>query len=729
MTKSRIQLATLNSSSSYRAASSLSLFLKKQLWIWPLIAGALLFAVGYWLRSAVDRSLKENVADELQVLLNADVAALSQWFGTQEATAKAAVRDDDVLKTIHALVELDEKKPSPLAVAESQQFTAIKEALRPWMEIGSFHDFVVFDPQLKIIGSTRAELIGKEVSEYSAFAKRALAGQTLVSPPFRSVVMLRDGQGKLRVGVPTMFVSAPIRSSDGKDVIAALAFRINPEAGFTKVLQLARMGKSGETYAFDRNGLMLSQSRFDPQLKEIGLLPQTEEASSTLTLELRDPGADLTLGKRPIAPRSQQPLILPVKETIGRRLGTQVEGHRDYRGVPQVAAWTWLEKYGIGVVIDVDYAEAMAPLRIVDLAFWSLFGLLAAMSLAIFAFSFVVARLQLRVQQAAIKQQKLGQYRLEEKLGEGGMGAVYRGYHALLRRPTAIKLLDIKKTNESTIARFEREVQLTSHLNHPNTIAIYDFGRTAEGIFYYAMEFLDGLDLERLVAIDGPLSEGRAIHILLQVCGSLAEAHEMGLVHRDIKPANILVGRHGGMADFVKVVDFGLIKAIDDENAQMLTAADSIAGTPMYISPEGIENPNAVDARSDLYALGAVGYFLITGTRPFDAKNVVELCMKVVNTAPEPPSQRLGKPVSAELEAVLLCCLAKKQSDRFASAEELAAALRACPAYGTWSPGDAAVWWKSHSTAKAAAKPTQSATPTPNVDAHTNTMVWVEERA
>ena len=201
------------------------------------------------------------------------------------------------------------------------------------------------------------------------------------------------------------------------------------------------------------------------------------------------------------------------------------------------------------------------------------------------------------------------------------MGVVYKGHHAMLRRPTAIKMLDVDKVNEGSIERFEREVQITSQLNHPNTVAIYDYGRTPEGVFYYAMEYLDGIDLQTLVERYGPQPVPRVIHILLQVCGSLYEAHSLGLVHRDIKPANIMLNRRGGEPDVVKVLDFGLVKAVDDQKQAGLTQQASLTGTPLYMSPEAIQLPNSVDARSDLYAVGAVGYFLLTGHPVFEADN------------------------------------------------------------------------------------------------------------
>ncbi|HEY6881919.1 MAG TPA: serine/threonine-protein kinase, partial [Polyangiales bacterium] len=204
---------------------------------------------------------------------------------------------------------------------------------------------------------------------------------------------------------------------------------------------------------------------------------------------------------------------------------------------------------------------------------------------------------------------QLGQYTLLEKIGAGGMGVVYKARHATLRRPTAIKLLPAEKAGSHNLARFEREVQLTSTLTHPNTVAIFDYGRSANGILYYAMEYLDGLDLESLVALTGPMPDGRVVHVLAQVASALAEAHEAGIMHRDIKPQNILLCTRGGMHDFAKVVDFGLVKELGTPGTASLSLAGTVVGTPLYMCPEAIVRPSELDARGDLYALGAVGYF------------------------------------------------------------------------------------------------------------------------
>ena len=289
---------------------------------------------------------------------------------------------------------------------------------------------------------------------------------------------------------------------------------------------------------------------------------------------------------------------------------------------------------------------------------------------------------------------RLGPYTVEKKLGAGGMGTVYLGQHAMLKRPTAIKMLDPNKTDEESLARFEREVQLTSQLNHPNTIAIYDYGRTLEGVFYYVMEYLDGLTLEELVNSSGPQPEGRVIGIVQQVAGSLAEAAAAGMIHRDVKPANIMVNHRGGIYDFVKLLDFGLIRAVNQDGEMALTATGVLAGTPLYMSPESITAPESVDGRGDLYSLGAVAYYLLTGRPPFSGKSVIDVCLRITKDPPPPPSQLRGEAISRDLEGLILQCLAKDPAERPQSPQELKRALLECSQAGSWTEEAAAEWWR-----------------------------------
>jgi serine/threonine-protein kinase len=270
------------------------------------------------------------------------------------------------------------------------------------------------------------------------------------------------------------------------------------------------------------------------------------------------------------------------------------------------------------------------------------------------------------------------------------MGTVYRARHALLRRPTAVKLLRPERTSERALLRFEREVRLTSQLNHPNTVSIYDYGRTADGVFYYAMEYLDGLDLQRLIEVDGPQPPARVIHVLRQVCGALNEAHGLGLIHRDIKPANIIVCEHGGARDVVKVVDFGLVKTFEADEPD-LSVAEVIVGTPHFLAPEAIRSPSAVDARTDIYSLGAVAYFLLAGRYVFDGDGVMDVCLHHLNTKPVALSERASA-VPVPLEAVVMRCLAKDPAERPQTAVALLNALAEC-SVPEWRDSDAEAWW------------------------------------
>ena len=293
--------------------------------------------------------------------------------------------------------------------------------------------------------------------------------------------------------------------------------------------------------------------------------------------------------------------------------------------------------------------------------------------------------------------QRLAQFRVVARLGEGGMGIVYKANHAMLRRPTAIKLLASNRAALQDLARFEREVQLTSVLTHPNTVAIYDYGRTAAGVLYYAMEYLDGIDLETLVTIDGPQPAGRVVHLLKQVAGALDEAHGIGLIHRDVKPANVLLCARRGVGDVAKVVDFGLVKSIDHPGDPTKSSLDQAVGTPMYMSPEAITAPHRLDGRSDLYALGAVAYFLLVGHPPFAGNTMVEICGHHLHSKPLPPSERLGRNPSPSLERIILSCLEKSPDNRPRDAIALIAELSACDDVPSWTPEQAAAWWaKSH---------------------------------
>ena len=296
------------------------------------------------------------------------------------------------------------------------------------------------------------------------------------------------------------------------------------------------------------------------------------------------------------------------------------------------------------------------------------------------------------------RRMRMGPYRLIRPIGSGGMGTVYLAKHKYLRRDVAVKVLKDSAGQSVAASRFEREVQLTSQLRHPNTIAIFDYGRSDANQFYYVMEYVDGITLQQLVDRTGRQHPARVIHLLLQVCGSLSEAHAMGMIHRDIKPANLLLSRETAMNDLVKVVDFGLIKEVHGDQTQ-LTRVDSITGTPMYMSPESVRNPAASNTQSDLYSVAAVGYTLLCGKPLFDDGSSMEICVKQIHDEPAWPHQRCGKTLPTDLEDVLMTALRKDPGRRFLSVDDFATALRHCRDATRWTEHRIARWWQRHGEA------------------------------
>jgi len=300
-----------------------------------------------------------------------------------------------------------------------------------------------------------------------------------------------------------------------------------------------------------------------------------------------------------------------------------------------------------------------------------------------------------RLRREAFEARQFGQYRLKKLLGAGGMGEVYLAEHQLLKRPCAIKVIRSNKaTDPHALARFHAEVRATAKLTHWNTVEIFDYGSTADGTFYYVMEYLPGLSLADLVERHGPLPAERVIHLLEQTCDALAEAHSAGLIHRDIKPGNIFAAQRGGVYDVAKLLDFGLVKPIMPTDGANLTVAGTIAGSPLFMAPEQAGSDHKPDARSDIYSLGAVAYYLLTGQPPFDSKNAIKILVAHLHDRVVPPSQHRPE-IPADLEAIVMRCLEKNPDDRFNDATSLGSAFADCEVAGRWTRETARQWWQN----------------------------------
>ncbi|HEX6962317.1 MAG TPA: cache domain-containing protein, partial [Lacipirellula sp.] len=419
------------------------------------MAVVLLTVIGLFVRRAIETTMRDSLKSELQTLLDVDAAMLEAWINVQKANAESLANSIDIRENLYPL--LDGEAPQASENAPRSDVDALRAKLAnsvaPAMVAHRYVGYIVVDKTKRIIASGRSDNLGlADPPQYRGFLNRALDGFSNVCPPFPSIVAMKDESGTSRTGVPTMFVAAPIRDNSFQ-VVGALALRIDPMEEFCRILSLGRIGDTGETYAFNAEGRMVSTSRFDDQLILLGLLPDQEDSKSILQILVRDPGGDITDGYRPAKRRHELPPTFAIAEALEARPGVNVEGYRDYRGVPVVGAWTWLPEADLGVVTEMDYAEAFHPLTILRWTFWGLFALLAASAGAIFVFTILLARSRREAQKAAIEAQQIGQYNLEQKIGAGAMGVVYKAHHAMLRRPTAVKMLDVDRVNEASLER------------------------------------------------------------------------------------------------------------------------------------------------------------------------------------------------------------------------------------------------------------------------------------
>lgn len=664
-------------------------------WIWPCIFTSLVTLAGGFSYHAVRLSARSNVESKLTTILETEIKALTIWTKEQQrSTAYFADRDDVRTAVIGLLKRRLEgnagNAETGRSASQSESHVRLATLCGTTMRSFSYVDFRVLDLEGRVLASADERQLGRTVGgSWTDYLSVLAAGQMVFAPPaLEHFSVPESADGADRADRPLLLVAAPIRDFR-EQVVAVIAFGIPPEGEFTRILSVARAGDSGETYAFNAEGWLLSDSRFAHQLIDSGRLPAGETnipASPVLHFRLQPPGqSELT---HAVAS------ALAAHANGNNSIGLLVTGYRDYRGVLSVGAYQWLPQYDFGVITRINYHEAYAPGLLLRNLLAGLFGI-ALTAAAVNIFNTVrLARFQARVAHAEREARKLGQYTLQEKIGEGGMGEVYRATHAMLRRPTAVKLLRPERSSEAAVMRFEREVQMTALLTHPNTIAIYDYGRTSDGTFYYAMEYLDGVDLNRIVKKDGPQPEARVIGVLRQVCNSLTEAHEAGLVHRDIKPANVFLFRRGKRPDIVKVLDFGLVR--HDEHPSRFDREETLAGTPAFMAPESFRIPSANDARSDIYAVGALGYFLLTGQNVFDSKDISSLAHKHATEQPVHPTTRLGQNLDAQLCELLMQCLRKTPEERPQTTAELSRALTSCDIAPNWTREQANQWWDNY---------------------------------
>jgi len=652
---------------------------------------------GAWAYTQVRQSLKDIRFAGLTSLLEAESGAMLVWIDEKKRDAERWASAPGVQRAARALVGMAQGGVEPVAICGSAPRRALMDEIAPYVVLEEAVTFNLTLPDGTVIASNHDAYCGHRVRSRE-FAERlapVFEGRTVFVRPFLERERV-PGVVPPLFEQPLVWVKTPVRDEQGR-VVAALGFGRLAEVRFGRLLSISPSQTSRESYAFDSRGFMLTRSRYLGDLRAAGLLGPQD--SGVLQLELRDPGGDITAGYRPASAASARPFTRLAETAISQRAeggedrGALLEPYRNYRGAVVIGAWRWLPEKEMGIAVEIEAEEAFAPLQYVQIAFGGLFLFLLVSLSAAAASSVWAVRLRLR------EARRMGQYAIEREIGEGGMSRVYLARHTHLKRPTAVKVLKTALASDEVVTRFEREVQLCSQLSHPNTIEIYDYGRTRDGTFYYAMEYLRGISLEDLVRRDGPLPVGRAVHALRQVCGSLKEAHERGLVHRDVKPQNLMLCVRGAQHDVLKVLDFGLVKEMHNPHTRDITQFAKVLGTPLYMAPERLRNPADADARADIYALGAVAYFIVTGKHAFQAETDHDLVYRILND-PAPTLARGGAPdVPAQLEALVARCLAKDREERPRTIDEVAAVLAEIARNHPWREVDALRWWSARAAA------------------------------
>ena len=660
-----------------------------------------LIVLGIWMYAGVKDSLREIRAAGLQTVLDAEVQALDVWVDDRRIAATLWANQPEVRRDVAELLDVARSTAGNAdALWKAPARLRLDAELQPALKQTGAAAFNVVDPGGLIFGTQVRDYIGRRVNAESFFGQLTPVfthGKTQFIRPYLEQQRIA-GLERAAFSRPVIWFDAPVRNAGG-DVIAALGFAHYAEEQFVRILKAARPGRTGEVYAFDADAMMLSESRFTPELQKLGLIPDEPKASSVLRVQLRDPGGDLSAGFVPELELAARPLTriaaiaiaARTKSEPEQRRGVLLEPYRNYRGAEVIGAWQWLTDYDLGVAIEIEATEAYAPLAYINLAFAILLTLLTGVLLAAGWSAFNVRRLRRQVGDARV----LGQYRLERQIGEGGMAKVYLARHALLKRPTAVKMLKPHMATDEIVGRFEREVQLASQLVHPNTVEIYDYGRTTEGVFYYVMEYLEGETLDTLVAAHGAMPVGRAVHVLKQLCAALREAHSRSLVHRDVKPHNIMLCQRGAESDVVKVLDFGLVKDTENPHSRDITQFQRVLGTPRYMAPERIRNPADADARSDIYSVGAVAYFLVAGRELFATAAEHDLTYHTLHTT-APNLSEAASGVPRRLDELVARCLAKDRSERPHDVVVLMALLEALAVEYPWTQQQAERWWREH---------------------------------
>ena len=657
----------------------------------------LLMGVGAWCYDAIEKSVAGSLERTMHALLDEQVLAIDTWLAAEERMVRSWARSPVVLNAVKELDEIArETGDTRTSLQKAPALAELIAHLNSLSEGDDAWSLAAWNREGTLMADSSPggeNLLGNSTTEYGgAVMSRVFNNnETVAWMPSRNGFITQGFELPETIEKPGMALIVPVREGDQRPIAAVLLYSPRLQRQFEELLHKARLGDTGEAYAIGSDGFLISESRFMTDLKEANLVDDTPEAFSAQIVRVSDPGGNLLDDHSPTTAKSEWPLTEAAAAVTTQRDGGNFTGYRDYRGVDVIGVWKWLPRYRFGIIAELSRNEAYSALSPLVKSFSVILGALGLVGLLAILTSLALVRAK---QDAGIG--RVGPYTLKNLIGEGGFARVYLASHALLKRQTAVKILKPEQINQKNLARFEREVQLASSLTHPNTIGIYDYGSTVDGGFYYAMEYIKGVTLHELVEGDGPQPPERVVWILSQICRSLREAHTRGLIHRDIKPQNIMLCRHGGESDTVKVLDFGLARNLESANHNKVTETKLLIGTPLYIAPERILDPNCMDPRSDIYSVGILGYYLLTGHEPFEASDSIDALAQTMNRVARQPSEQSPFDIPNKLDHLICDCHSRATSQRPDTMDVVIDRLGLVPLKTQWNSHRAEEWWMNY---------------------------------
>lgn len=616
-------------------------------------------AATVWAFLSVQTTVKEARRQYLGGLLATQAELVQFWISARKEDARQWAEDAELRRLVRELVAQARNKP-----AARRLHGELLKRLAPALEERNLALANVVGPDGVLLASLVPEYTGRVLAP--AYRERLApvfrGQQVFIGPTLEAERLL--GPGVAQSDTAIAWATAPIRDAAGR-VVAALCLGRYAAKGFARRLEVTRPGETGEAYAFDASGRMLSNSRFEERLKALGLLAAGQAALGRVVLHVPEGGQGIRTAEGRPTELLARALRAAATQEAGKK-GILLTPYRNYLGDSVIGAWQWLDEHQFGLAVEIGEAEAYRTIAILNT---QLVVLVLTLAVALFLGPMLPGILWRRV--VPVKSgQSVGAYRLERKLGEGGMAEVFLGTHERLGRPAAVKIVKGGQREEIQ-QRFEREARLLASLRHPDIAAVYEIGSVEDGRPYYAMEYFDGESLDRIVARGGPMDEKLACTVLIRLCGILQYACDRGVLHRDVKPENLLLARDAQGEVSLKLIDFGLAKALDPALHDQLTREVSLLGTLGYLAPERIRDPADADIRGEVYAVGAIGYFLLTGE---------EWLPSLESAAPE-EAPLVGDRRTLEtpgLEAAIAKALRCRKSARWESCRALAEALAAC---------------------------------------------------